>query len=76
MRQKSFKMGCMLLVLMLFLGQFEQSEAKAKSPKSEKELKQEWAERINRLAVVSDKIWDTEVSGSQIHNMPRSFLII
>ncbi len=44
MRQKSFKMGCILLVLMLFLGQFEPLEAKAKSPKSEKELKQEWAE--------------------------------
>ncbi len=44
MRLKSFKMGCMLLALMLFLCQFGQSEAKVKSQKSEKALKQMWAE--------------------------------
>lgn len=43
-RQKSFKMGCMFLVLMMFLCQFEQLEAKERSPKSERALKQEWAE--------------------------------
>lgn len=44
MRQKSFKTGCMLLIFMLFLCQFEQLEAKAKSTNFEKTLKQEWAE--------------------------------
>lgn len=44
MRQRGFKTGCMLLVLMMFFCQFEQLEAKERSPKSERTLKQEWAE--------------------------------
>lgn len=43
-RQKSFRIGCMLLVLTLFFCPFEQVEAKAKNTNSEKALRQEWAE--------------------------------
>lgn len=44
MRKKSFKAGCVLLILTLFFCQFGQLEVKAKSTKSENVLKQEWAE--------------------------------